>query len=131
MYANIELYPGGPRTSPNGEYTLSMEESGRLLIRSSDGRVIWKTPASRSGESFAVVQPSGNLVIYAGNRFFPGSKQMKALWATNRWVSGSGCCAKILDTGPLAVLDGREHPSFAGPEDKATIIWQSPADPDR
>ncbi len=130
LYRDIELFRGQTRTSPNGEYTLSMEESGRLVIRSRDGREIWATPPSDG--DFAVVQPAGNLVIYSGGRFVPGSKQ-KAFWATNiaRHAAGTSCCAKLLDSGSLAVLSGPGRPSFAGPEDEAIIIWQSPPDPQR
>jgi hypothetical protein len=125
LYANVELFQGDSRTSPSGEYTLSMEKDGSLTVRTRDGRKVWKAPVTSGDGSFAVVQRRGNLVIYAGSGFVPGDKTLRATWATGHppgaRKAGGNCLAKLLDSGSLAIL--------AGPADlDGSIVWASPPD---
>jgi hypothetical protein len=54
-------------SSPNGEYRLTMQEDGNLVLTARDGRVIWATMTDgHPGASLVMQAADGNLVVYDG-----------------------------------------------------------------
>lgn len=64
--------------SPNGNYRLTFQSDGNLVLRRNDfsNRDLWASGTWGKGASSCTMQGDGNLVIYAGQ---------KALWDTATW----------------------------------------------
>lgn len=70
-----KLYDGQSLRSPNGQYTLTMQDDGNL-VEKTQGRVIWAAMTQKAGPgSYAYMQPDGNFVVYN---------------AAGQWQQGSG-----------------------------------------
>jgi LysM repeat protein len=71
--AGQQLGRGASLTSPNGAYTLTLQEDGNLVL-AARGEAVWATGTDNQGAARADVQSDGNFVIYAGD---------KPIWATD------------------------------------------------
>jgi hypothetical protein len=60
-----KLNDGGTLTSPNGQYTLTMQGDGNLVETAHQGRVIWATMTFGGTGSYAAMQTDGNFVVYS------------------------------------------------------------------
>lgn len=67
LNAGSQLGRGASLTSPNGAYTLTLQEDGNLVL-AARGEAVWATGTDNQGADRAEVQSDGNFVIYAGDR---------------------------------------------------------------
>ena len=70
-------------TSANGQYTMTLEASGDLVIRNNSGGLVWNSCTGQGRGATLIVEPSGLLAIYdsginriwsAGAALYPGAK---------------------------------------------------------
>jgi eukaryotic-like serine/threonine-protein kinase len=114
------LQPGHSITSPNGQFSVTMQLDGNLV----DYRIHGKSPMWQSGTSgnfnaYVVMQPDGDLVIYPPGKSAPAPGQLTdALWSSGS--SGHpNASAELLNSGEFLV---RSHTSNA-------IVWRIPLRP--
>ena len=67
LTAGQSLSRGSSITSPNGAYTLTLQEDGNLVL-AARGEAVWATGTDNQGVDRAEVQGDGNFVIYAGDK---------------------------------------------------------------
>lgn len=67
LNAGQQLGRGASITSPNGAYTLTLQEDGNLVL-AARGEAVWATGTDNQGADRADVQKDGNFVIYAGDK---------------------------------------------------------------
>lgn len=67
LNAGQQLGRGASLTSPNGAYTLTLQEDGNLVL-AARGEAVWATGTDNQGADRAAVQEDGNFVIYAGDK---------------------------------------------------------------
>lgn len=67
LNAGSQLGRGASITSPNGAYTLTLQEDGNLVL-AARGEAVWATATDNQGADRADVQSDGNFVIYAGDK---------------------------------------------------------------
>jgi hypothetical protein len=67
LNAGQQLGRGASITSPNGAYTLTLQEDGNLVL-AARGEAVWATGTDNQGADRAAVQEDGNFVIYAGDK---------------------------------------------------------------
>ena len=67
LNAGQQLGRGASITSPNGAYTLTLQEDGNLVL-AARGEAVWATGTDNQGADRADVQSDGNFVIYAGDK---------------------------------------------------------------
>jgi hypothetical protein len=98
--SNQGLLPDQSVTSPNGQYTLTYQSDGNLVIVAGGGLAIWSTDTSGTCANVASMQSDGNFVVYDCNG--------QALWFTGTSGNG-GAYLSIQDDGNLCVFsaDGR------------------------
>ncbi|MGW6061833.1 hypothetical protein [Streptomyces sp. NPDC055189] len=81
--SNAEFGPGSPGariyrnmawTSGNGRAMLRMQEDGGFVLYR-DGKPVWQGEGAQPYGQYAVIQPDGNLVVYAEGD--------KPVWASN------------------------------------------------
>lgn len=70
-----ELLPGANITSPNGKYSLILQEDGNLVFYLSKKYVLWASGVLDNQISRCVMQPGGNIVVYNANNL--------VMWALN------------------------------------------------
>ena len=97
------LFPGDSITSPNGQYALTLQPDGNLVLDQLLGNgstlLLWASNTAGSSAVEALMQTDGNLVIYGTDK--PnGSYQV--LWASN--TSGhAGATLAVQNDGTLAI----------------------------
>ncbi|MHB1928530.1 MAG: CHAP domain-containing protein [Acidimicrobiales bacterium] len=99
------LQPGWSLTTPNGQYTLTMQPSGALTLRSG-GAQLWSTGGTVVG-SVASMQSDGNLAVYS-----PAQQLL--------WSSGTGG-----HPGLVLALDGAGQVVLQNP--LGIHLWGEPA----
>jgi len=67
LNAGQQLGRGASLTSPNGAYTLTLQEDGNLVL-AARGEAVWATGTDNQGADRADIQSDGNFVIYAGDK---------------------------------------------------------------
>ncbi len=67
LSAGQKLGRGDALTSPNGAYTLTLQEDGNLVL-AARGEAVWATSTNGQGADRAEVQSDGNFVVYAGDK---------------------------------------------------------------
>ena len=68
LYRGSQLNVGDRRWSPNGKFSLLMQDDGNLVLyRQSDRKAIWASHTSGSGAKRAVLQQDGNFVLYTSS----------------------------------------------------------------
>jgi peptidoglycan/xylan/chitin deacetylase (PgdA/CDA1 family) len=95
------LASGESRLSPNGEFTLSMQSDGNLVVRVTDGRVLWSSGTAGHAGATATFTANGKLVVADG---------AQTLW------SSTGTGASTLSLGNNGNLVAMQS---------AATIWQS------
>lgn len=103
------LVPTQELTSANGQYSLSLETSGDLVIRNAAGTLIWNSCTGQGRTLFAGISASGLLTIYdarsnpiwsAGSSGNAGKELtlqntevavLKAVAGNTLWTSGTPC----------------------------------------
>ncbi|RKR76607.1 GH25 family lysozyme [Frondihabitans australicus] len=91
LAAGAKLTAGKSMTSSNGQFTLSMQSDGNLVL-SGNGHVMWYSHTSGSG-AYLTMQADGNLVIYSATG--------TALWKTS--TTGTGGTMVLSSSGQLQV----------------------------
>ena len=95
IQAGQVLGPGGQLTSPNGQYTLTVQASDGNVVLYGPGGAIWQAPntVGNPGDCL-IMQADGDLVVYdsSGN----------ALW-TSGTVGNPNAYAAVQDNGNLAI----------------------------
>lgn len=121
LNAGQQLGRGGSLTSPNGAYTLTLQEDGNLVL-AARGEAVWATGTNNQGADRATVQEDGNFVIYAGDKPIwhsdtKGKKDVKLVLQDDRNVvlySADGAAwtsrTETSDAPPPPVQD--EAPAF-------------------
>lgn len=66
LNAGQQLGRGASLTSPNGAYTLTLQEDGNLVL-AARGEAVWATGTDNQGIDRADLQSDGNFVLYAGD----------------------------------------------------------------
>lgn len=67
LNAGQQLGRGASLTSPNGAYTLTLQEDGNLVL-AARGEAVWAAGTDNQGADRAAVQEDGNFVVYAGDK---------------------------------------------------------------
>jgi hypothetical protein len=93
VLAGQRLTAGKALTSPDGQYTLTVQAGGNVVV-SGNNCVIWSSGTSGTG-NYLTMQTDGNLVIY--------SSAAKALWASNTPGSGTANYLSLQDDGNAIV----------------------------
>jgi len=98
LYSWQALHSGHRLTSPDRHTTCVMLANGDLVVENQDG-IRWssKTSALAPG-GYAIVQPSGNLVIHA--------KYGRIVWQTHTGGAGTSWRLNLRNSGDLVVTDG-------------------------
>jgi hypothetical protein len=73
------LRAGESRTSPNGQFRLTMQGNGNLVL-SQGGKPVWASNTDGVKDAYCTMQPDGNLVVYGNRGGRPG-----AVWASNTY----------------------------------------------
>jgi hypothetical protein len=82
--------------SDNGQYRLTVQLDGNLVLYGPSGAVWWTGTACFNCGTYLIMQSDGNLVLYTGSG--------QVLWATNRF--GSGARFVVQNDGNLIVYSG-------------------------
>lgn len=98
-----KLTSGQSLTSPNGNYTLTLQDDGNLVL-GEDGRAVWASGTNGRGAVRAELQADGNFVLYTADN--------AAAWASQ--TDGKGG-----DT--LRVQDDRNVVLYAG----SKAVWST------
>jgi hypothetical protein len=86
--------------SPDGRYTLVMQDDGNLVLYSADTASIWNSGTAGQPGSYAVMQNDGNLVVYnSGN---------VPLWWSGTWGNGASTL-KLQNDGNLVVYRNSDN----------------------
>ncbi len=95
------LASGESRVSPNGEFTLSMQTDGNLVVKITGGRVLWESHTSGHPGATAQVTSDGKLIVTDGAAIY--------------WTStGTGASSVSLgNNGNLVAMVG------------SAVVWQS------
>jgi hypothetical protein len=125
------LHAGDSYTSPNGQYTLTMQKDGNLVLykNNPDGK---RTPVFATGTykgnpyhldvgDHAVLQPDGNLVIYKANS--DGDKPSDAVWSSN--TSSTGVAGGDVDAGGTPGIPSDANAVLAVQDDGNIVIYTS------
>jgi surface antigen len=91
LYAIQRLFRGAYLRTSDGNYTLKLQNDGNLVLRASNGAVVW---ANGKTSDYLVMQGDGNLVTYR----FGGT----STWATN--TVGTGATKLAVQNGGKLVL---------------------------
>lgn len=98
------LYPGQKLLSNNGDFRLSMQYDGNLVVYTKDGKATWNSGTNGNSDAYAVFQTDGNLVIR--------SSSSSLLWATG--TDGTSATAAYMQSdGNFVVYEGN------------TAVWSS------
>lgn len=97
LYANEYLVRGQYLISNNGQYTLSMQDDGNLVLYGR-GRALWTTNTNGLSVSKCIMQGDGNLVIYG----YP-----QTLWASNT-AGWPGSYLVVQDDGNVVIYIGQK-----------------------
>lgn len=92
------------RSSPNNLFKLSMTDGNLMLVRQTDGVVMWSSNTKGSGCMKAVMQGDGNFVVALDN-------------GIPRWTSGTrmpDSFLKVQDDGNLVVYGAYWHAKANG-----------------
>jgi hypothetical protein len=87
--------------SPNGQFSLRVQEDGNLVLYSQDGQPMWASGTDGQEVSTATMQDDGNLVLYA-----PGGA---AVWASDTFGNG-GAYLVLQDDGNLVIYSADGQP---------------------
>lgn len=108
---STSLDVGEHMVSPNGQFQLSMQDNGNVVLRRvSDAKILWHPNADGSGGAKLKVSASGNVVLYQGDG--------DIVWAsgTTRWPGGT--VLYVSDSGNLVLR-----------KDNGTVVWRVGTDP--
>ena len=110
---SVTLFVGDSITSPSGQYQLTLETDGNLILDQLLGnrptRVLWASGTTGMPALEAVMQPDGNFVLYAADN---PDGSYDALWASN--TSGHpGATLAVQNTGSLVI----------SPAGKTSALW--------
>ncbi len=106
FYSGYKLYPGQQISSPNGDYTLSFQTDGNLVLRT-QGTPVWSTGTTGTGTAVAVMQTDGNFVLY--------NAAGKVVWATKTGSAGS--VLSLQNDGNLVIYTTGGQPAWASGSD--------------
>lgn len=108
-------------SSPNGQYTLSMQKDGNLVLYDSKCGIepkcaVWNSGSFREqAQYFMAIQPDGNLVIYKGK---PPAGTPQSIWDSKTYGT--------LDNYFLAIQDDANVVIYRGtPKSNRGPIWSS------
>jgi Peptidase family M23 len=101
MSGNARVKRGRGWTACNGEYRLSFQSDGNLVLYNRAKEAIWATGTDGSNADVLAVQSDGNVVLYG---------QGRALWSTNTHRTGS--VFAIQSDGNLVVYNRNRQPVF-------------------
>ena len=103
------LVPTQRIVSPNGQYSLGLEQSGDLVLRDAGGASVWRSCTDQGRSWFARVSPEGLLTVYgptgvtlwtAGGAGSPGAEltvqdsgvaALKTTGGLTLWTSSTPC----------------------------------------
>lgn len=103
LNAGQSLGIGQELKSPNGAYTLTLQQDGNLVL-SEGGKAVWATGTNGSGAARADLQEDGNFVLYKGGK--------EPVWASD--TSGnSGVRLKVQDDRNVVLYSGDNRPLWA------------------
>ncbi|WP_439471579.1 hypothetical protein [Brevundimonas sp.] len=88
------LVPTQKLTSANGQFTMTLETSGDLVIRNNAGTMIWNSCTGQGGSSMVRVGSTGQLTIYG--------LQLAPIWTAGP-TGNSGAVLSLQNSG-VAVL---------------------------
>src|SRR5271166_2627032 len=90
------LYPGDSIYSPNGQFQLTQQTDGNLVLYGPGHAAHWASGTYGQSVADAIMQNDGNFVIYGTNG--------NALWASNTNVPGS--TLHVQDDGNCVIYNG-------------------------
>jgi hypothetical protein len=93
LQTGYALSPGQSVRSMNGDYVLSQQTDGNLVLHQGK-TVLWNSETGRHPGGYAVMQTDGNLVVY--------SKAKKALWHSNT-PGHPGASLEVQNDGNLVI----------------------------
>jgi hypothetical protein len=88
------LMPGGSIFSDNGQYRLTLQSDGNLVMYRNDNAVTWHSHTSGRQVSYASMQADGNFVLYDASA--------QAVW-NSRTSNNPGAVLSIQDDGNLVI----------------------------
>lgn len=106
-------------TSPNGQYTLTMQADGDLVI-TRGGAITWHSNTHFAGSVFDF-QGDGNLVIYHGDEKTP----FNAVWHTDTWANPDAYFV-LDDVGQLTIYAAGRSPNLLFRTQGGTSQYSSP-----
>ena len=80
--------------SPNGQFSLRLQEDGNLVLYGQGGQPLWASGTDGQEVATATMQDDGNLVLYSAGG--------DAVWASNT-VGNGGAYLVVQDDGNLVI----------------------------
>ena len=119
----LYMYPGDVMKSSSGQFTMTFEQDGNLVIRRADGLQVWHANVAAKYPSYAVMQGDGNFVLYRSTN--PERSDLEAYWMTNTyWATESRgpFRLQLQDTGKLVLYDRNDMEIWSNPVGFASVI---------
>jgi len=107
-----KLAKGGSLTSHNGEYTLTLQEDGNLVL-AEHGKAVWATGTDGQHVAHAEMQRDGNFVLYKSDKSIFTSD--KPVWATD--TKGKKHVKLVLQDDRNLVLYAEDRPVWSSKTD--------------
>lgn len=89
LLSGYSLKAGDTLRSPNHQYKLAMQTDGNLVEYGADGKAIWASDTSGTG-NYASMQTDGNLVVYSSARVAKWSSNTSDFPGSVLWVKDDG-----------------------------------------
>jgi hypothetical protein len=90
--------------SPNGQFSLRLQEDGNLVLYSQDSQPLWASGTDGQDVSTATMQDDGNLVLYSSGG--------DAVWAANTFGNDRAYLV-LQDDGNLVIYSAAGAPLWA------------------
>lgn len=98
------LAPNDSLRSPNGQFSLVLQDDGNLVLYDGSSQAMWATGTDGQQISRATMQPDGNLVLYTSGH--------EAAWASDTY-GNEGAQLVVQDDGNLVIYSADESPLWA------------------
>jgi len=108
-----QLGSGQQIASRSGQYVLTMQTDGNLVLHTPQGQVLWSSGTAGSGGVMAIMQTDGNFVVYGPSQ--------NAVWSSG--TSGQpGNRLTLRDDGNLTVVTPQRGVAWASNTSSSTIV---------
>jgi subtilase family serine protease len=107
------LTAGQKLASPNGQYLVTMQSDGNVVLRG-NGQALWSTKTANHPGARFVAQGDGNAVVYAPSG--------QALWDSHTSGKGTSPIFEVLSTGTVALVSTTGTSWTVSPSGTTTLL---------